>query len=203
MISRAPAALRHPCRPAAARARGHGVPVCRARAPVTALHRFVCRARAPVMAPPSAARASRISSPILVTSWAPGCYVHPGCFVATCYAILSPLLPARMSPGMQLTAEVPAWLSSVSRIVVRYANKNVILGNTVVTKHEHWGRTWPHFTASALALTPRRRKGNVRGERVAAEHLSGHQTFPGAGTGFGPAADVRSPRCSTTSQGDR
>ena len=42
---------------------------------------------------------------------------------ATCYAILSPLLPARMSPGMQLTAEVPAWLSSVARIVVRYANK--------------------------------------------------------------------------------
>ena len=62
---------------------------------------------------------------------------------------------------MQLTAEVPAWLSSVLRIVVRYANKNVILGNTVVTKHERWGRTWPRFTALALALTPRRRKGNV------------------------------------------
>src|SRR5262245_8673206 len=129
----------------AARERGHGVSVCRARAPVTA--------PAPLLVP------SRILSPILVTSWALCCYVHPGCFMATCYPILSPPLPARMSPGMQLTAEVPAWLSSVSRIVVRYANKIVILGNTVVTKHEHWGRTWPHFTASALALTPRRRKG--------------------------------------------
>ena len=118
--------------PAAARTGGHGVSVCRARAPATA-------------PPPLQVRLGGILSPILVTSWGLGCYVRPGCSEATCYPILSPLLPARMSPGMQLTAEVPAWLSSVLRIVVRYANKNVILGNTVVTKHELWGRTWPRL----------------------------------------------------------
>src|SRR5690348_2116057 len=120
--------------PTAARALGHGVSACRARAPVTTLTACrarapmttltACRARAPMTALTTLAPPWRILSPILVTSWALCCYVHPGCFAATCYGILSPLLPARMSPGMQLTAEVPAGLSSALRIVVRYANKN-------------------------------------------------------------------------------
>ena len=126
-----PPAVR-PCRPgggADTRARRFCVPCPRARD----------------AGPTPPVRSWRFLSPILVTSSAQGCYVRPGCFEATCYPILSPLLPARMSPGMQLTAEVPAWLSSVLRIVVRYANNNVILGNTVVTKHERWGRTWPRL----------------------------------------------------------
>ena len=55
-------------------------------------------------------------------------YVHPDFIpddlTATCYPILSGLLPARMSAGILLTAEVPAWLSSVMRILVRYTNKD-------------------------------------------------------------------------------